>query len=237
MALLHRIIATALALAITVPALGAERSASSAEHVGVGAGVVAGAVAGGPVGALLGAAVGAKLGDAFRSRQERADALAAELDVERAGRSGLQAQNRALESEIDRLRSAARPELVSLLQAGIEMDLLFRTDEHVLINATDARLKSFASTLAALPDVEIRIDGYSDERGDEAYNLRLSEKRAAYVRDALVGAGFPSARIHVNAHGESPAADATPDSFALERRVSMTVSIRDAESLAATPIP
>lgn len=241
MATQHRIIGTALALAISAPAVAAERNASSEEHVGVGAAVVIGAAAGGPVGALLGGAVGAKLGDAFRSRGERADALSAQLDSERAARSRLHARNQTLDREIERLRSVARPELVSLLRAGIEMDLLFRTDEHVLITDTDARLRTLAATLAGLPDAQVRIDGYSDERGDAEYNLRLSAKRAHYVHDALVAAGFPSDRIHVTAHGESPAADATADSFALERRVSMTVSIGDSDgnprSVAATPIP
>ena len=45
-----------------------------------------------------------------------------------------------LNSEIDRLQNVARPELVSLLQAGIAMDLLFRTDESVLADTTGDRL-------------------------------------------------------------------------------------------------
>ena len=235
MALPYRVVGATLALILGAPAFAAGESATTEERLGVGAGVVLGAAAGGPVGALLGGALGATLGDAFHDRGERAEDLARDLQTERKAATRLATENRALDREIDRLRSTARPELVSLLRAGIEMDLLFRTDEHVLTTATDARLKSLASTLAALPDVRVRIDGYSDERGDADYNFELSQKRAGYVRDALVAAGFPVSRIRVNAHGESPAADATLDSFALERKVSMTVFVDDPEAVAATP--
>ena len=45
------------------------------------------------------------------------------------------------------------------------MDLLFRTDEYVLIDATSDRVRSIAKTLASMDDIIVRIDGYTDERG------------------------------------------------------------------------
>ena len=41
-------------------------------------------------------------------------------------------------SDLQRMQASSRPELLGLLQAGIEMDLLFRTDEHVLPPSTQA---------------------------------------------------------------------------------------------------
>jgi outer membrane protein OmpA-like peptidoglycan-associated protein len=55
------------------------------------------------------------------------------------------------------------------------------------------------------------------------------------VRDLLTGYGVPETRITFVAHGESAAADGRPDSYALERRVSMTLLLGDAESVAANP--
>ena len=117
----------------------------------------------------------------------------------------------------------SRPELLALLQAGIEMDLLFRTDEHVLADGTGSRLAALADSLATMPDVFVRLDGFADTRGDAEYNRKLSAKRAEHVRDVLVAGGVPASRISVNAHGESPATDDNVDSFAFERKVSLTL--------------
>jgi len=120
-------------------------------------------------------------------------------------------------------------------QTGIEMDLLFRTDEYVLADTTGSRLTQLATTLASLPDVYIQLDGFADERGDAVYNQELSTRRADHVRDVLTTAGVMASRIKVAAHGESPAIDASIDSYALDRRVSLTLYVEDSASLASNP--
>ena len=86
-----------------------------------------------------------------------------------------------------------------------------------------------------MPDIRIQLDGFADERGDEDYNLGLSEKRVNFVRQQFVAAGVDPDRIDASAHGESAAADDSIDSYALERRVSVRLFIDDAQSLAANP--
>ena len=220
----------------------AHADASNKETVGVGAGAVIGAVAGGPVGLVIGAAIGAKIGDTLHKKDEEITTLTADLAESETTVASLEYDLATLERDIDRttarlkeLESASQPELVNLLEAGISMDLLFRTDEHVLANTTRDRLKELASTVAAMPDLKIRLDGFADERGDETYNQALSEKRVDFVRDRLVAAGIDASRIVTRAHGETVAEDATPDSLALERRVSMTLFIADAPALASNP--
>lgn len=228
------IIVSLAALAVAGPAQAAG-SASKEETIGVGTGVLVGALAGGPVGAIIGAAVGAKLGDSFNDRGERIAALDADLDGSRRTVASLENNVDTLAAEVDRLEALARPELISLMAAGIEMDLLFRTDEHALTPEGSARLAEFAGTLAGLPGIAVRIDGYSDERGDEAYNRTLSKKRAQHVQGLFVNAGMSPDRISVTAHGESPAGEKTPDSYALERKVSITVFSDESTSLAQAP--
>ena len=113
------------------------------------------------------------------------------------------------------------------------MDLLFRTDEHALTDTTGDRLSQLGTTLSGMPDIRIQLAGFADERGDEAYNLALSQKRVDFVRDRLVQAGVSEDRIRTTAYGETPAVDSTPDSLALERRVSLTVFIDDSPSFAS----
>jgi len=202
--------------------------ASKEERTGVGAGVVIGAVAGGPIGAIIGAALGAKVGDEFHERNSSVASLNAALAESDTSVQTLEMSVASLNAEIDALdrvlqQRQTAPEVDALLAAGIEMDLLFRTDEHVLTDNTSDRVHKLATTLAGNSDVLIRLDGYADERGDETYNLSLSKKRAENVRDMLVGAGIPESRIVLAAHGESPISQPDADNFALERRVSMTV--------------
>jgi outer membrane protein OmpA-like peptidoglycan-associated protein len=115
------------------------------------------------------------------------------------------------------------------------MDLLFRTDETALTDTTGDRLAQMASTLATMPDIRIQLDGFADERGDADYNFELSERRVEFVRNLFIASGVHPARINVAAHGESVAQDATIDSYAFERRVSVKLFINNAQSVASNP--
>ena len=229
------IIVTTLAVLLgTTPATAANK-ASRQETIGVGSGAVIGAAAGGPVGFILGAAIGAKIGDTVHQKTSQVDALQTSLDESRNTVAALETDIDTLGSEIEQLRDIARPELVDLMQAGIAMDLLFRTDEFALADSTGNRLAQLATTLATMPEIHIQLDGFADERGDEQYNLELSEKRVAFVREQFVIAGVHPDRINISAHGESPAQDDNIDSYALERRVSVMLFLDDTPSLASNP--
>jgi outer membrane protein OmpA-like peptidoglycan-associated protein len=217
-----------------VPSQAAQK-ASKEETIGVGSGSIVGAIAGGPVGLIIGAALGAKIGDSIHKKNQRIETLQESVASSNHAVDRLEDDVDNLNSEIDRLQNVARPELVSLLQAGIAMDLLFRTDESVLGDSTSDRLAQLAGTLAGMSDIHIQLDGFADERGDDVYNQRLSERRVQFIRDQFVAAGVHPDRIDVNAHGESAAQDETLDSYALERRVSVTLFIDNTPSLAANP--
>lgn len=227
-------IALIVTLLTATPALAAGKS-SKEETVGVASGAVIGAVTGGPVGFIIGAAIGAKIGDTFYQKNDRLQTLEGKLGESRVTVASLEDNLDSLSDEIDRLRNVARPELVSLLQAGIDMDLLFRTDEFTLADTTGDRLSQLAATLATMPDIRIQLDGFADTRGDEEYNFELSEKRVEFVRGLLVDGGVRPDQINISAHGEAAAQDETVDSYALERRVSVKLFIDDAPAVAANP--
>jgi outer membrane protein OmpA-like peptidoglycan-associated protein len=225
------IVATA-SLLVAAPGLAAEKSTRN-ENIGVGSGAIVGAVAGGPIGFIVGAAVGAKIGETLDRKNQRIAGLQDSVDRSEAEVAQLERDFDVLGSEIERLEELSRPELIDLMQAGIEMDLLFRTDEAVLADATGDRLSQLAATLAGMQDIGIQLDGFADERGDAGYNHSLSQRRVQYIRDQFVAAGVHPDRINATAHGESVAEDDTPDSFALERRVSVKLFLDDSPSLAS----
>lgn len=226
-------IVAVITLAVGTPAFAA--GPPKEERIGVGAGAVLGAVVGGPVGFIVGAAIGAKVGDTLYRKNSEIETLEASLADSEVRVAMLHADIGTLDTELQRLRDVARPELVRLLQAGIAVDLLFRTDEHVLTDPTGNRLARLAGVLAEMPDIRIQLDGFADERGAADYNLLLSQKRVESVREQLIAAGIDAGRIRATAFGESPAQDATADSYALERRVNLTVFIDDSPSFAANP--
>ena len=242
--LIWTITATAVLGTATVSAAGAAQDshASKEETIGVGAGAIIGAAAGGPVGFIVGAAVGAKLGDTMHKKDDQIGTLTTSLDASHRSISRLEDDVNELTSNIDtvtdeleHVRRVSRPELISLMQAGIAMDLLFRTDEDVLADTTGIRLQELALTLSAMPDIQVQLDGFADERGDADYNQQLSERRVQFVRDQLIAAGINPARIVSTAHGEVPAQDDNVDSLALERRVSVKLFIDESPSFASTP--
>lgn len=233
---MHKITWTIIVIALGFAAPPANAAgASKEETIGVGAGGVVGAVAGGPVGFIIGAAIGAKLGDTFHERNKQIETLSMSLDASATRVALLETAVAKAGRQLAALESRSMPELVELLEAGIAMDLLFRTDEHVLADQTEGRLAGLASKLAALPAVRIRLDGFADERGASEYNQALSEKRVDHVHAILVAAGVDPERISQAAHGESEAIDDRPDSFALERRVSVELFIDDPQAFASNP--
>ena len=184
---------------------------------------------------MIGGAIGAKLGDSMYQKNQSIDELSVSLRQSNSDLRTLNVSYDSVNGELEHMQRVARPELVSMLEAGIAMDLLFRTDEHVLADTTGDRLASLGSTLATMTDVRVRLDGFADERGDETYNYNLSTQRVEFVRDQLIAAGIHPSRIQISAHGEAPAQDASVDSYALERRVSLTVFIDDPQSVAQLP--
>ena len=232
---------TALSLVTMVP-VAAQAAASKQERIGVGAGAIVGAAAGGPVGLIIGAAIGAGIGDNIGQKNDEIETLSAELAASRSEVVRLERDIDRMDRDLDTLSAELQqmqryssPETVSLLESGIVTDLLFRTDEAVLADTTGSRLHELATTLAAMPGIQVQLDGFADERGDEQYNQELSEQRVEFIREQLVAAGVDASRITANAHGESPAQDDTVDSYALERRVSLKLYTDDVTSVAANP--
>lgn len=238
---MRKVIAAIIIVTLVPMSAAFAAKASKEEGIGIGTGAVVGAIAGGPVGFIIGAAVGAKLGDTMHGKNASIESLSVSLEDSRLDVAQLQQDVRVLNSDIDtmsvelqRFAEVDRPQLLSLMQAGIAMDLLFRTDEYVLADTTGSRLAQLASGVAAMPDIRVQLDGFADERGDSEYNLELSEKRVEFVRNQLITAGIHPSRIHVAAHGESPAQDDSIDSYALERRVSLKLFIAPSEPFAST---
>ena len=76
--------------------------------------------------------------------------------------------------------------------------------------------------------MRIKIGGYTDNSGDAATNLRLSQARAETVLNELRTMGIAASRLEAEGYGQAhPVADnATPEGRATNRRVALRLTER-----------
>ena len=88
-------------------------------------------------------------------------------------------------------------------------DLVYFDTDHFDVR-DDARtiLDAQAAWLARYPAVHVRIEGNCDERGTREYNFALGARRAAAVKNYLVGHGLSATRIDTVSYGKEHPVDA-----------------------------
>jgi len=106
--------------------------------------------------------------------------------------------------------------------------LLFDSGSATLQPASDEQLRNIAAIMKAYPNVKLKIGGYTDNTGDPAANLKLSQSRADNVRAELIQLGVAPDRLEAQGYGqEHPIADnSTEDGKQKNRRISMRVTAK-----------
>jgi len=94
-----------------------------------------------------------------------------------------------------------------------------------LLPAASGALRTVVTAMQASPAVEVEVGGHTDSIGPADKNQRLSERRAAAVKQFLVDAGIDAARISVKGYGEAEPVDSneTTPGRANNRRVAFKV--------------
>ena len=94
-----------------------------------------------------------------------------------------------------------KPEYEVLETPVILKNVLFETNEAVLLPSSFGELDYTAEHLKKNPNLKIEVNGYTDNVGDETKNQILSEKRAKAVADYLIMKNIEAARITYKGHG------------------------------------
>jgi len=91
-------------------------------------------------------------------------------------------------------------------------------------NAAD-KLGRVINVIEKSPSIKVRIVGHTDDRGPAQYNVGLSLRRAAAVKEYMTTRGIDSVRLSILGKGESEplAPNTTPDSRATNRRVEFEI--------------
>jgi peptidoglycan-associated lipoprotein len=142
--------------------------------------------------------------DSIAARAQREQAAAAErarIEAENRARLEREAAERAAReaaarAEADRLAAlnAARNAFATVIYFGYDQSELTADARAIL----DAKLP----LLRANEAVRIRIAGHTDERGSDAYNVALGQRRAAAAKRYLVDQCIDESRIDVVSFGE-----------------------------------
>ncbi len=106
--------------------------------------------------------------------------------------------------------------------------LEFETGSAKLKSASAEQLKNIVEIMKAYPKVGLKIGGYTDNTGDPASNLELSQMRAENTAQELVRLGVDPARLQAEGYGESyPVADnATEEGRQKNRRIDLRVTAK-----------
>ena len=104
-------------------------------------------------------------------------------------------------------------------------DTFFDFDKSVLKPAGKAKLDELVSKIHGINLEVIVAVGYTDSIGTDAYNLKLSERRAQAVKAYLEAKGIDKSRIYTEGKGKTQpvASNKTPQGRALNRRVEIEV--------------
>jgi len=105
--------------------------------------------------------------------------------------------------------------------------IYFDFDSAAIRSDQRASLQADADGILAAPDLGVvTLQGNTDERGSEEYNLALGERRAVSTKRYLVDLGVPSTRLRTVSFGEAKPAVAGHDESAWKwnRRVDFAVN-------------
>lgn len=84
----------------------------------------------------------------------------------------------------------------------IHQRIYFEYNRAVIRDRSFPILNTVAQVMRDFPDITIEIQGHTDDRGSDRYNLRLSGERAEAVRQYLIQRGIPATRLTARGYGE-----------------------------------
>jgi peptidoglycan-associated lipoprotein len=106
-------------------------------------------------------------------------------------------------------------ETVETVELAELKTVYFDYDQSSIRSDQRANLRSDADAILARSDLGVvTVQGNTDERGSEEYNLALGERRAGAAKRYLVDLGVPSSRLRTVSFGEAKPAVAGHDESA-----------------------
>ncbi|NSL89089.1 OmpA family protein [Chitinophaga sp. Mgbs1] len=179
--------------------------------IGVGGGAAAGAIIGKVAGnTALGAIIGAALGGAGGA-----------LIGKKMDKQAQEIKNEIPNATVERVGEG--------INVTFDANVLFGFDKSDLSATSQQAISQLAQVLNKYPDTYVRVEGHTDDRGTDAYNMGLSERRTNAVVAFLKGQGVAANRIQGFWYGESQPryTNETEEGRAKNRRVEFSIFAND----------
>ncbi len=118
--------------------------------------------------------------------------------------------------------------LQELLDRIMAEDIYFDFDRSAITDQAKALLSEVAEIMIDEKRFELVIEGHTDERGTESYNMSLGSKRAKAVQQFLADLGVGTERLQTISYGEeAPKAEGSnEEAWSQNRRAHFTVNVR-----------
>jgi len=183
-------------------------------------------------GAVIGAATGAAVGGVI-GNQTGSTARGAIIGAVVGGAAGAIIGHQ-MDQQAKELSQSIPGATVARVGEGIavtfDSGLLFAFDSDQILPAAGTNLTELAKSLQRYSDSQLLIVGHTDNKGDDSYNQRLSERRSNAAAAYLAAQGVDRARLAASGKGESEPV-ATNDSDAgrqQNRRVEVAIYASEA---------
>ena len=124
-----------------------------------------------------------------------------DTEVQKASDRAFEESNQAERLKEDRLRAEISTR-ESAKAVFVSENIHFALDSYVLSDQARKILISKANYLRTNQDIMITIEGHCDDRGTDAYNIALGERRAESVKNFFVDLGFNANRLNTVSYGE-----------------------------------
>jgi len=163
---------------------------------------------GGLFGAGGGAVVGAILGQAI-GHNTQSTLIGAAIGAAVGGGGGYGVGAMMDKQEKDMREVLAKSEATAVTREGNLLSVTFKGDVTFDTNSAELRsglyneINRVAGVLNQYPDTLIRVEGHTDSKGSDEYNMDLSKRRANNVKTLLVMRGVAENRIEVAGYGKT----------------------------------
>ena len=138
-----------------------------------------------------------------------------------------------MDKQADQIKNDIPGARVERVEEGIKVEfnekILFAFSKSDIGDSAKANLNKLVAILNKYPNTNIEIQGHTDSRGTDEYNMGLSLRRANAVRDYLLSQGIAATRMTTRGFGKSAPAysNDTPEGMAQNRRVEFLITAND----------
>lgn len=113
----------------------------------------------------------------------------------------------AEKARMEQERLSAEEAARQAMMAFSEEDINFEFDSSALMPEAQDILVRKADYMRANANITVTVEGHCDERGTEAYNMALGERRAQAAKEFLTNLGIAANRLGIISYGEERPVD------------------------------